>query len=383
MEINEFVSVCLTWLPIISSFFCILIIVMMLHEKEYTDNSLLLVIILIYFILYTIKFGSGYLYRWVPVHYALLSPLVYLSFTLLPILIYSIVRKVTVSEKHPKQAYVHVILPLLLPLMLFVWNLFIPLEVKLEIIKCRGIKPEGYEAYSFFFTSFMLTETLFSLFYLPLSAVRICQYKRRLNEEQHTAPRYALNWLTAVIVLHALVVLSYLAVVLLSPQLYFMNYLQVVFPLITTTLQVVILYNLINQNFPVLKKTPVRQLVYEPTNTTCLPDLIKQEKIKLTQDFFDQYMQMKQPYLDPTLTLLSLAEQLSVSRTTLSVFINRTYGVHFKTLIGDWRLQQLERLKKHRGRQHKPIIRDLCLQAGFPNYSSYLRARKKLDNHSE
>ncbi len=66
-------------------------------------------------------------------------------------------------------------------------------------------------------------------------------------------------------------------------------------------------------------------------------------------------------------------EALDINRTTLSAFINRTYGVNFNRYLNRLRLKELEKLRSQPDGQGKSIS-SLLDKAGFKDFRNYSRA---------
>lgn len=85
------------------------------------------------------------------------------------------------------------------------------------------------------------------------------------------------------------------------------------------------------------------------------------------------YFQQTKPYLNPGLSLVKLAVVFGVNRATLSGFVNKTYGVNFNVFVNNWRLQEVERLRKLKKYKEMPLM-EITRLAGFGSYDSYRRA---------
>jgi AraC-like DNA-binding protein len=95
----------------------------------------------------------------------------------------------------------------------------------------------------------------------------------------------------------------------------------------------------------------------------------------LSRKKFEQYFFKHKVYLDPTLTITGLAEQLATNRTYLSSFINKEYGMNFSRYVNSIRLKELDRLMSLPANEGVSI-RKLAEKAGFGTYGGYLKARK-------
>lgn len=72
-------------------------------------------------------------------------------------------------------------------------------------------------------------------------------------------------------------------------------------------------------------------------------------------------------------------ELFNTNRSYLSNFINETYDCGFNGYINRLRLRELERLMNLPSNRKKAATK-LYAKAGFPNYQTYLRIKKKVYN---
>ena len=77
--------------------------------------------------------------------------------------------------------------------------------------------------------------------------------------------------------------------------------------------------------------------------------------------------------MNPDYKITNLVEDLDVNRTTLSAFINRTYGVNFNRYLNRRRLKELEQLRLQPANQGKSIS-SLIDKVGFKDFRNYTRA---------
>jgi len=108
------------------------------------------------------------------------------------------------------------------------------------------------------------------------------------------------------------------------------------------------------------------------------PEKIPDEKINQTSYAADQalidqllkYMEEKKPYLDPELTLSSLAKEVSISRSQLSMLINESIGDNFYDFINKYRVEQVKKLMVDPAMKNYNML-GLALEAGFKSKSTF------------
>ncbi|GAB3907705.1 AraC family transcriptional regulator [Larkinella knui] len=114
-----------------------------------------------------------------------------------------------------------------------------------------------------------------------------------------------------------------------------------------------------------------------------LPVRPKYEKSSLTAgqgrlyaDQLQNLMQHRLWYLDGTLTLRQVADELALSPHTLSQVLNQTLGVSFYDYINDYRVEAVKRALADHRNDHLTILA-LALDAGFESKAAFNKAFKK------
>lgn len=336
--------------------------------------------LLVYFTLLTFKFMSGIFYQWFPSIYVFLAPLVLFSMTFTTIIFYRIVFELTHEKASVKFSVGHYFLPLILTLVFWIISNHIPFDIKLGIIENMGVHHSSYPLFSYFFTSFMFFEILFSITYLILSTILLRQFRNTLNSKQKNKSRLEMRWLTTLITLMVIVPATFIVIYFISRKVFLSSMVMPVWALFIISIQLILLYNIFRHNYPPIES----RIQLQPKKAACFfsheinNTNDKQEPHPAIQDClsrrdFDAYFRTKKPYLDPALKLTTLAEQLGTSRTALSNFINKIYHVNFNVYIGQWRLKELNHLQKKAENCNCPL-KELLPKAGFGNYHSYMRA---------
>ncbi|MEL7268611.1 MAG: AraC family transcriptional regulator [Bacteroidota bacterium] len=94
-----------------------------------------------------------------------------------------------------------------------------------------------------------------------------------------------------------------------------------------------------------------------------------QEEIQQLSEF----MSSIKPYLEDTLTLQKLAEQIGIPEKQLSFLINRVIGKHFFDYVNGYRIEEAKTLLKDKERNIQQVMYDV----GFNSKSSFNTAFKK------
>lgn len=111
-------------------------------------------------------------------------------------------------------------------------------------------------------------------------------------------------------------------------------------------------------------------------DTGPVPDCPMDESEQSAQDQLQQWMQTRQPYLDMTLTIQQLAEQLGWPVKLLSARINRQ-GVNFNDYVNQFRVQHACKLLSDPSQYNTKLI-GVQLDAGFASKSVFNHHFKRL-----
>lgn len=97
------------------------------------------------------------------------------------------------------------------------------------------------------------------------------------------------------------------------------------------------------------------------------------EPAKPDQQLIDKlvnYMIERRPYLDPELSLSSLARDLDINRSLLSQVINNGIGENFYDFVNKYRVEEVKRLMSDPGMSNFNLL-GIALEAGFKSKSTF------------
>jgi len=97
---------------------------------------------------------------------------------------------------------------------------------------------------------------------------------------------------------------------------------------------------------------------------------------KLILKKLDQFMQIKQPYLDPSITVKQLADKLTISDRVLSQIINEYMKQNFYDFINNYRINFAKNLLNNPV-DNKMTVLEILYEAGFNSKSAFNVAFKK------
>lgn len=92
-----------------------------------------------------------------------------------------------------------------------------------------------------------------------------------------------------------------------------------------------------------------------------------------------QYMAEKEPFLDPSLTIQELANQIDIPVRELSVLINHHMDQHFFDFVNEYRIQKAMGILKDQARSQLTVL-EILYEVGFNSKSSFNTSFKKHTN---
>jgi AraC-like DNA-binding protein len=92
-----------------------------------------------------------------------------------------------------------------------------------------------------------------------------------------------------------------------------------------------------------------------------------------------QYMAQKEPFLDPSLTIQELANQIDIPVRDLSVLINHHIDQHFFDFVNEYRIQKAMGILKDQSRSQLTVL-EILYEVGFNSKSSFNTSFKKHTN---
>lgn len=95
----------------------------------------------------------------------------------------------------------------------------------------------------------------------------------------------------------------------------------------------------------------------------------------------DQYMLEKRPFLDASLTLYDLADQLGIKKQDLSLLINKDLNQHFFDFINGYRIRLAMDLLTDPSKKNFTVL-EILYEVGFNSKSSFNTAFKKITNYT-
>ena len=92
-----------------------------------------------------------------------------------------------------------------------------------------------------------------------------------------------------------------------------------------------------------------------------------------------QYMAEKEPFLDPSLTIQELSNQIDIPVRDLSVLINHHIDQHFFDFVNEYRIQKAMNILKNPLKSDLTVL-EILYEVGFNSKSSFNTSFKKYTN---
>ncbi|MBS1507275.1 MAG: AraC family transcriptional regulator [Bacteroidetes bacterium] len=113
-----------------------------------------------------------------------------------------------------------------------------------------------------------------------------------------------------------------------------------------------------------------REIFYTEAKREELPTTASPKPDAQLIDQLKSFMTEKKPFLDPELTLSSLAKEVSMSRTQLSQVINDGMGENFYDFVNKYRVEEVKRLMTDPSAKNFNLL-GIALEAGFKSKSTF------------
>ena len=201
MSMQTWISILTNLFPVISALTCCLLMILtykdsVREEERYLKRGL-------FFFYFSVAFGWAcvIIYTWSPRLFVYLNSLCYCSFIMMSVTFYHVVFWLTRVDSSEHFSMRHYYLPVLIPVILLVWSLFVPLDVQVAIVAVDSPLEDVYFYFTRFFTSQLMVAFLFCLCYTLLGLKRLFRYWRVMRERLGDMKEPPLRWLGCVLLL--------------------------------------------------------------------------------------------------------------------------------------------------------------------------------------
>lgn len=281
-------------------------------------------------------------------------------------LFYAYFRRLTFQEEPVfKLSWLHYI-PAILHLVYFFWLLSISLEQFKVLV-------QGSPMQWVFFSTELLGLFSFSIYWwASLQLVRRFQV---LEQEQlafhQTVARYLFYCLASLLIVILAWWLSFLNSYFWGFTLLGLNYniMWIIAPIFIYTI-----------GFFSLKQPEIFRVPYKP-KLKSERDRINQEEVERLKKRLDYFILEEQVYLNPNLSLKTLADKLNTSANNVSWLLNQVYKSNFYDFINEHRVNAFLTLVKAKKHKEKTLLA-LAFEVGFNSKSTFNKAFKQFTGHT-
>ncbi len=129
-----------------------------------------------------------------------------------------------------------------------------------------------------------------------------------------------------------------------------------------------------------IAEEPLRQSQINNTKNT-IASTVTSEDLKPRIDQVTKFMESQQPYLNPDLNLIDLAQDLKMTRAQLSEVINTGFSKNFNDFVNEYRITAFKNALAE-GKQQKLSLLGIAYECGFNSKATFNRVFKKFANAS-
>ena len=375
--------------PVFSGVSCIILLLISYNNSLTSTERSIKKIMIVYLLCAALSWFFTFLYGYFPWLFLLVNVFTYLVYLYAQIFFYRLFFTLTQADGSERFRRWHYLPPVIIGGALLAWPFFVPYDVQLEIVNGRGLTvPEGYEAFTRFFSSKPRIRLVFSLFYTLLAFIRFIQYYRRINRTQNLIRKPA-RWVLLLAILTVTTIISSGTGSFLPRTYTYNSMIMLVATIAIVSQHIILTYHVIRRDYLLYISFTVDDNANETIKPVALEtdaeineDTEKKRKSytrlpknMLTRKSFDAYFGKHKPFLDSGFKITTLAEMLDINRTYISNFINETYGVNFNRFVNRCRIKELDRLMKLPSNKEKNV-RELVQKAGFTDMKHYRNALK-------
>ncbi|MDR1502476.1 MAG: hypothetical protein LBT43_08485 [Prevotella sp.] len=375
-------------IPVYSAITCGMLFFVAYRQKMSLTENRLRRLLVYYYTVMALMWLAVIIMAYFPQVFVSLSPVYYLGTMLLQVIFYHFIFIVTCTRKNQRFSPWHYYIPILTYNIVLVVSLFIP---------AVGDLPDTshYKGYMHLFSSQNIAHILFlyTTLYIVLTICSLYRYRKAVILQRGMDGWRPVRWLVVVTGMKIFLWLSSFLTTYLVVEA-FTSFSSLPTMIVLAIQQVIIVYNLIRGNYILLIPDRIvakrQELLDKNQMARRQADIQKKHSEalqrpgswELTKKNFEEYLKKHKPYLSPELTIADLSATFMTNRSYLSAFINKTYGINFKTYINMCRLRELNRLMRLPASSDKDMNK-LIHQAGFGSIRNYHRVIRKMGKNDD
>ncbi|MDT0605824.1 helix-turn-helix domain-containing protein [Croceitalea rosinachiae] len=233
-----------------------------------------------------------------------------------------------------------------------------------------------------------LTSTFQMLIYLVLSFQLLFNYKEKIQQYFSNTYKIELRWLRNFLVIYTILYVYHNVQNVIDETIVNLSWIQEWWYYLLSGL--IIIYVGIKgfyTNLSALKGVEIGSFLKEEKRDSIqnlkqeVAPIELSEKLQCAKTDLEHYFASNRPFLEPDLTLVILANKLSISREELSETINKGFHLKFNDFINGYRIEEFK-TKLSEG-QHKQLsLIGIAYECGFNSKPTFNRAFKKATNKS-
>lgn len=230
----------------------------------------------------------------------------------------------------------------------------------------------------------ILISVIQTAIYLVLCFQMLGDYKRKIAEYFSTNINSKFNWIKVFLILYTVLFAYNLLQDFVNAIIVEISYYQGWWYYFTSGIVVIYLgFKGYNSTVAEFKEKDVASFINQKSNKLHSTKIrvLHDEKHDESLSYITKYMSEEKPYLDPSLTLVDLANLLKISREELSLLINRGLGIRFNDFINSYRIKEFKSFIVE-GLHKNMSLYGLALDSGFNSKATFNRVFKKEESMS-
>lgn len=228
-----------------------------------------------------------------------------------------------------------------------------------------------------------LLSMLQMLIYLVLSFQLLYKYREKINQYFSNTYKVELNWLRNFLIAFTTLYAYYTIQIVVNETIVNLSWIQEWWYYLLSGL--VIIYVGIKGFYTDLSQLKgieiasfleqEHKVIFQTKSVSKEPNELP-EKLQETKRAIEAYFENNKPFLEPDLTLVILANKLSISREELSETINKGFQLKFNDFINGYRIAAFK-MKLNEGQHKKLSLIGIAYECGFNSKPTFNRAFKK------
>lgn len=366
LTVEQIISIVLSFLSLLFAVF-----LLTAKTKNYVSNVIISLFLIVYAQDSNGLFTSYFLYPNYPGWLLIVRTTIFLNMPL----IYLYILSVIYSDFKLKKSHLLHLLPFVLCVIIFIPRFYaVGYDAKLEFLNANKIDGMPEMKLSYILLSLQI------LVYIIMSFHAIKTYKSLLHENYSNAILFNYNWLFSLI---TIITIQALVATLKNVFLFIdfkqaFNYMQLITEIlglgficwmVLKALHSPELFRGVNSNLLLVKNLFAEN---QDNNILSKREIDEQDIIRALKE----YMNENEPYLDASLTMNNLSEQINIPVKELSLLINHSLNQHFFDFVNGYRIRKAMEILHNKDKKQLTVL-EILYNVGFNSKSSFNTEFKK------